>query len=74
MKANEGGEATAVPSGWMDRARRFVSGAEEGDPSLEFILVLAFSVVPALVAPGLAIRIMREYFLYESIVFTSPFS
>jgi hypothetical protein len=57
----------------LDRAASFLSGAEEGEQASEFLLVLAFGVLPIAEATRRLATVLQEYVGFEMAILSSPF-
>jgi hypothetical protein len=61
------------PGGFACRVRELVLQAEEGTHSIEYLLILAFAVVPCFWAILLLQGVLREVLGFETVLLTSPF-
>lgn len=61
------------PGGVACRVRELVLQAEEGTQSIEYLLILAFAVVPCFWAILLLLDVLREVLGLETVLLTSPF-
>jgi hypothetical protein len=55
------------------RLREFLAHAEEGTQAIEYLLILAFAVVPCFGAMLLLLDVLREVLGFETVLLTSPF-
>ena len=56
-----------------DRQIESFGADERGEQAIEFLMVLAFGVLPCVVALGLLQGVLKEYVGFELTILTSPF-